>query len=38
MPHDFRRIYVLPDADVANAMVEDNVRWILNMPHRLYTD
>ncbi|PWY69429.1 alpha/beta-hydrolase [Aspergillus eucalypticola CBS 122712] len=36
MPHEFRRIYVLPQAEVANAMVEDNIRWILKMSGRLY--
>lgn len=38
MPHEFRRIYVLPQAEAANAMVEDNIRWILKMPGRLYTE
>ncbi|GKZ48361.1 hypothetical protein AbraIFM66951_012130 [Aspergillus brasiliensis] len=32
MPHDFRRVYALDSSEVANADVEDGVRWILNLP------
>ncbi|OJJ65998.1 hypothetical protein ASPBRDRAFT_138930 [Aspergillus brasiliensis CBS 101740] len=32
MPHDFRRVYALDASELANADVEDAVRWILNLP------